>query len=103
MLPNAKDHLKNRDDYIVLVQRILVEHIPALNFLTGAVQKHIPHIYSKEMAQPTTKVYNQVLLDFIYILCTYPFADTVCNIRNIIVTYYRNLKIFTLLCNIVMR
>ena len=44
VLPNAKDHLKNRDDYIVLVQRILVEHIPALNFLTGAVQKHISHI-----------------------------------------------------------
>ena len=56
VLPNAKDHVKNRDNYVVLVQRIMVEHIPALNFLTGAVQKHIPHMYSKEMAQSSTKV-----------------------------------------------
>lgn len=56
VLPQAKDHLNIRENYIVLVQRIIVEYIPALNFLNNAVQKHIPHAYSKEMAQPTTKV-----------------------------------------------
>ena len=51
VLPQAKDHLNNRENYIVLVGRIITERIPALNFLKHAVQKHIHHKYSVEMAQ----------------------------------------------------
>ena len=57
VLPQARDHLNNRENYIVLVQRVLVDCIPALGFLKGAVQKHIPHKYSKEMAERTKKVF----------------------------------------------
>ena len=56
VLPQAKDHINNREDYIVLVERIIVDYIPSSSFLKSSVQKHIPHMYSKEMAQPTTKV-----------------------------------------------
>ena len=33
VLPQAKDHINNRENYIVLVERIIVDYIPALNFL----------------------------------------------------------------------
>jgi len=56
VLPQAKDHLNNRENYKVLVGRIITECIPVLNFLKHAVQKHIHHKYSVEMAQCSTKV-----------------------------------------------
>ena len=56
VLPQAKDHPNSRENYIVLVGRIITECIPALNFLKHAVQKHIHHKYSVEMAQCSTKV-----------------------------------------------
>ena len=62
LLPQARDHLNNRENYIVLVQRVLVECIPALGFLKDAVKKHIPHEYSKEMGQKTTKVQHHTIV-----------------------------------------
>ena len=62
LLPQARDHLNNRENYIVLVQRVLVECIPALGFLKDAVKKHIPHEYSKEMGQKTTKVQHNTIV-----------------------------------------
>ena len=62
LLPQARDHLNNRENYIVLVQRVLVECIPALGFLKDAVKKHIRHEYSKEMGQKTTKVQHNTIV-----------------------------------------
>lgn len=62
LLPQARDHLNNRENYIVLVQRVLVECIPALGFLKDAVKKHIRHEYSKEMGQKTTKVQHHTIV-----------------------------------------
>ena len=61
VLPQAKDNLNNRENYIVLVGRIIRECIPALNFFKHAVQKHIHHKYSEEMAQCSSKVINGLL------------------------------------------
>ena len=61
VLPQAKDHLNNRENYIVLVGRIITECIPALNFLKHAVQKHIHHKYSEEMVQCSSKVITGLL------------------------------------------
>jgi hypothetical protein len=52
-IPNYNEQKAQRDNYITLVQRILVENIPGLAFAKDVVQKHIPHKYSKEMAKST--------------------------------------------------
>ena len=55
-IPNYIEQKAQRDNYITLVQRILVENIPCLAFGKDVVQKHIPHKYSKEMAKSTNSV-----------------------------------------------
>lgn len=55
-IPNSIEQRLQRDNYITLVERILVENIPCLAFGKDVVQKHIPHRYSKEMAKATNSV-----------------------------------------------
>ena len=55
-IPNHVEQKAQRDNYITLVQRILVDNIPCLGFGKDIVQKHIPHKYSKESAQSTSSV-----------------------------------------------
>ena len=47
-LPNPQDNVRQRDNYITLVERITASSIPCLNFLSHVVTTHIPHQYSKE-------------------------------------------------------
>ncbi|XP_068733624.1 uncharacterized protein [Montipora capricornis] len=42
---------QQRNDYIILVARVLIEFFPALEPLCDAVPPHIPHRYLNEMAQ----------------------------------------------------
>lgn len=49
-LPSTQDITTIHDDLKVLVSRILCEYINALQELKRLVTKHIPHIYSDEMA-----------------------------------------------------
>ena len=56
LLPSAADHEKLRRDFTYLVSRVLVEHLPCLEFLQSVCVKHIPHQFSKEMAKKTEKV-----------------------------------------------
>jgi len=58
ILPGVTDHQNLRSDYIHLVSRILVEYLPCFNFLKSVCPLHIPHMYNKEMAQKSEKVYN---------------------------------------------
>lgn len=58
LLPSAADHEKLRTDFTHLVSRVLVEHIPCMQFLQPVCLQHIPHQYSKEMAQKSEKVSN---------------------------------------------
>ncbi|XP_078363701.1 uncharacterized protein LOC144647887 [Oculina patagonica] len=48
-LPSRHEHHLQRENYITLTERAVVE-IPCLSFLKPVVCKHIPHQYSKEMA-----------------------------------------------------
>ena len=53
LLDNAETS-KLRDDFKVLVGRILVERIPSLSFMKSIIPTHIESKYSKEMAQKST-------------------------------------------------
>ena len=55
-IPNHLEQKAQRDNYISLVQRILVENVPCLEFGKDIVEKHIAHRYSKETSQPTESV-----------------------------------------------
>lgn len=49
-LPNLHENYLQRENYISLLERVLVE-LPCLESLQSYVVKHIPHQYSKAMAQ----------------------------------------------------
>ena len=55
-LPSALDNAKQRDNYIKLVERIIVNNIPCLEYLASACTNHIPHQYSGEMRKKTDTV-----------------------------------------------
>ena len=54
-LPNLRENHLQRENYISLVERVIVE-LPCLDPLKSYVVKHIPHEYSKEMAQKSKMV-----------------------------------------------
>ena len=67
-LPDLKDHKKQRHNLIVLVSRILVNHLKEFKFLQEVCISHIPHQYTKEMSKKSDQVhyytmhYNALML-----------------------------------------
>ena len=55
-VPNQIEHQKQKENYVVLVSRILTANIQCLKHLEEVVLKHIPHRYHKETAQATDTV-----------------------------------------------
>ena len=55
-LPTVQDQKHQRYNYIVLVSRILVEHLECFSFLRDVCIFHIPHKYSKEMTKKSETV-----------------------------------------------
>ena len=55
-LPSALDNARQRDNYVKLVERIIVNNIPCLEYLASACTNHIPHQYSGEMRKKTDTV-----------------------------------------------
>ena len=55
-LPDKTEHIKQRQNYVDLVSRIIVDNIDCLNFLQQHVVRHIRHKYWKEVAKPTEVV-----------------------------------------------
>lgn len=55
-LPTVQDQKHQRHNYIVLVSRIIVEHLECFSFLKDVCIFHIPHKYSKEMAKKSETV-----------------------------------------------
>ena len=56
VIPSVPDHISQRGNYIVLIERILTEEIACLSFCTDVVAGHIPHRHSKEMMMKSEKV-----------------------------------------------
>jgi hypothetical protein len=57
-VPNHEDYEALYADFKVLIQRALVEHIPALKDYHDLVEFHIPHPYSKELSKKNTVLYS---------------------------------------------
>lgn len=56
-IPTLLDHQQQRDNYIVLVSRMLVDYFDALEPMKEICIKHIPHKYYKEMSKKSIKVH----------------------------------------------
>lgn len=60
-VPDHNDHLMQKNDYVVLVARIITANIQCLKHLDEVVTKHILHRYQKETAQATDTTFLGVL------------------------------------------
>lgn len=56
LLPSVKDQAKQRQNYIVLVSRVLVQHLESFEIFKDVYIQHIPHKYSKEAAKKSESV-----------------------------------------------
>ena len=59
-LPTRHEHHLQRENYITLTKRA-IEEIPCLACLKPVVCKHIPHQYSKEMAEKSEMVLHSTI------------------------------------------
>lgn len=57
-LPNYVDNIEQRENYIVLVERIMTNSIPCLQPLSEVTTSHIPHCYRQEVRKKTETVSN---------------------------------------------
>ena len=55
-IPNHNEQKAQRENYIALVKRVIVDNVSCLAFGKELVEKHIPHQYMKEAAEPTKSV-----------------------------------------------
>ena len=71
-VPSNIDNARQRDNYIKLVERIIVSNIPCLEYLSDVCTRHIQHKYSHEMAKKTNTVRQVCILEiFTNIIETY--------------------------------
>lgn len=64
-LPSIKDQKRQRFNYIVLVSRILTQYFDAFGPLKDVCIQHIPHKYSKEMCEKSTKVTFRIIKNYL--------------------------------------
>ena len=55
--PSVPEHISQRGNYILLIERVMTEEIPCLSFCKDVVTAHIPHCHSKEMSAKSEKVF----------------------------------------------
>ena len=65
-LPNHVDNIKQRENYIVLVERIMTNIIPCLQSLSDVTTSHIPHCYREKVCKKTETVSTFALLHINY-------------------------------------
>ena len=55
-IPSHMEQISQRENYIHLVEKVLVKNIPCLEVFKDVVVNHIPHMYIKETRAPTETV-----------------------------------------------
>ena len=55
-LLSADEEIKLREDFKVLIGRVLLSSIPCLSFLKSVIPDHISHVYQKEMSEKSIVV-----------------------------------------------
>ena len=66
-----------REDFIVLVARVIVNEFKQLKFLAGGVPSHISHRYSQQMASKSTVVHS------IGVLLRHPIQVSKCKVMRV--------------------
>ena len=56
IIPTYPQHIYQRGDYVLIIERILTEEIPCLAFCRNVVTMHIPHCHSSERSEKSEKV-----------------------------------------------
>jgi len=59
-LPSIEEHSELRNDFIILVSRILVKYCAFFKQFAQMVPNHIPHLFSKEMKQQSQVVSYEI-------------------------------------------
>ena len=75
VIPGEEDYKALKQDFIILLSRLLVEHLPFFNSdYKGLVPSHIPHKFSNEMSKESeiVSVIRRSAFFFIQITCTGP-------------------------------
>lgn len=57
VIPSVPEHISQRGNYIILIERVIAEDIPCLSFCKDVVTAHIPHRHTKEMSAKSEKVF----------------------------------------------
>ncbi len=57
-LCNEEEHKLQRENYVILVERMITSDIKCLQFLKNEVTKHILHAHSRDMAKKCHMVSN---------------------------------------------
>ena len=55
-LPTADECMAIRNNYVILVSRIIVDHLPAFSAFKQSVPQHVPHKYSDAMSRKSEMV-----------------------------------------------
>ena len=75
VIPGEEDYKALKQDFTILLSRLLVEHLPFFNSdYKGLVPSHIPHKFSNEMSKESeiVSVIRRSAFFFIQITCTGP-------------------------------
>ncbi len=73
IIPTYPQHISQRGDYVLIIERILTEEIPCLAFCRNVVTMHIPHCHSSELSKKSEKVCIYLIYSTLLKLC-YIFA-----------------------------
>lgn len=79
-LPDAVDCMNLRDNYAVLLSRVLVDEIDYFKKVFGdCVYRHIPHEYSSQMKEKSTIVSSLCCIKSCSSLCCFIFVGSFRN------------------------
>ena len=71
LLPSVQDQTTQRQNYIVLVSRILVKYLESFGMFDDVCIQHIPHKYSKEAAKKSETVSELEQYTLVYCISVY--------------------------------
>jgi hypothetical protein len=87
-LPSPLENTKQRDNYIILAERILATKVPCLSYLSDVTTPHIPHAYSKEMNEKTETVSEILVFKPIKIKIATVLQCVIVHINNACYCFY---------------
>ena len=92
--PTVEDQKLQRHNYVVLVSRVLVEHLRCFSFLKDVCVSHISHKYSKEMAKKSEVVSYTFPFTFCIVMFCFAFIRVMSKVPLSICFYIKCCSMF---------